>query len=99
MKTRTTIGLVALFCAGLTGGYWLGYQHARIHIDRTLHEAAPPTNTPTAWEEKTVVTTNDLRQQMSQWQREGWMVLSLSAPVTQKDGTISRTAHVKRAKQ
>ena len=74
-------------------------QHSRSSTNGTLRESSPPRDTATAWDYKTVEFQTDLRQQMSEWQREGWVVLNVSGPITQKDGTITRKASLKRAKQ
>jgi hypothetical protein len=55
-----------------------------------------------AWDYKTVeaeMSESDLRQRMQDWSREGWMVLSISKPLRQPDGTILRRSELRRARQ
>jgi hypothetical protein len=61
-----------------------------------------------AWEYKTVerLESTDqaererqLRLQMQDFQREGWLVVSFSKPVPQTDGTLHRKYEVKRIRQ
>ena len=99
MKTKTIICVAGLLCAVIAASFWLVYQHGRSSTSDTLRESSPPRDTATAWEHKTVEFQTDLRQQMSEWQREGWVVLNVSGSITQKDGTIARKASLKRAKQ
>ena len=77
----------------------VSYLKDRSSTSGTLRESSPPRDTATAWDYKTVEFQTDQRQQMSEWQREGWLVLNTSGAITQKDGTITRKASLKRAKQ
>jgi hypothetical protein len=77
----------------------VSYLKDRSSTNSTLRESSPPRDTATALDYKTVEFQTDQRQQMSEWQREGWLVLNTSGAITQKDGTITRKASLKRAKQ
>jgi hypothetical protein len=99
MKTRPLIALVAIFIAAVLASFWLGSQRANSHTHPTVDQVSAAPTADNVWEYKTVECTNQ-RQQLSQWNREGWTVLSISGTVTQKDGTISRSAaRLRRAKQ
>jgi hypothetical protein len=54
-------------------------------------------------EHRTVTTAfssqNEWRGQLQAWSREGWAVISVSAPTPQEDGTIRREAKLSRARQ
>jgi hypothetical protein len=39
----------------------------------------------------------DMREHMEQWRRDGWNVLSVSAQLHQRDGTIKRRAEISRS--
>jgi len=105
MSARTAVGVADLLLGAAFGTYWLGHLRATKAANRALLEANPslpgPTSPPTgatAWEEQTVLITNDLRRQMSQWAKDGVVVLSPSGPVTQKDGATSSHARVRAPK-
>jgi hypothetical protein len=60
------------------------------------------TTNAAAWEYKTVekpMSEADLRQQVEQWQREGWAVLWISAPLPQPDGTVHRKVELRRPRR
>jgi hypothetical protein len=41
----------------------------------------------------------ELREHQARWEREGWTVLIVSAPITKPDGTVVRRAELARSQQ
>jgi hypothetical protein len=99
MKTKKVICVAALIVAAVAASSWLGSQYRRSSTSRTLNEVGPlPRTNDTAWEYKTVESTKQQNQQMQEFQTEGWLILSISEPLPQTDGTIRRKYKLKRTR-
>ncbi len=75
---------------------------------RSNSTARPPKVSSTVWDHKTVEMVvsaepgrakEQLRQQMQAFQAQGWVVLAVSKPLPQNDGTVIRRYELKREKQ
>jgi hypothetical protein len=104
MKTKRMVRFATSTCLAIHACLWLGCQRdggAASDAPIVARAASASTNTA-GWEYKTVeeaMSESELRQQMGQWQREGWAVLSISKPLPQPDGTVHRKVELKRTRQ
>jgi len=109
MKAKGIICLAVLICAAVGAVFWLDLAHdpGPANDTPTVKGSSPETN-EVAWEFKTVERQESpdqaerqrqLRQQMQDFEREGWLVVSFSAPLPQADGTLHRKYEVKRVRQ
>lgn len=96
------IRLATLTGIAVSASLWLGCHRAGSSASpaRDVARASEP-NQDAGGECKTVeraMSETDLRQQMDQWQREGWAVLSISKPLPQPDGTVHRKVELKKTR-
>ena len=102
MKINNAIRLTALTCAAISTIILMGCQHdQKSDGSQPVAQGASEAGDKDRWEYKNVeqaMSQTDLRQNMDQWQREGWAVLSISKALPQPNGTIHRKVELRRAK-
>ena len=103
MKINNAIRLITLTCTAMSTIILMGCQHDQKSDGSrpVVAQSAPKAGDKDRWEYKTVeqaMSETDLRQNMDQWQREGWAVLSISKALPQPDGTVHRKVELRRAK-
>ena len=79
---------------------------AVVETNQPMEQLLPPSQSAApedpAWDYKTVdkeMSEIELRQQMQEWSREGWAVVSISKSLTQADGTTHRRVKLRKAKR
>ena len=103
MKINNAIRLTTLTCTAMSTIILMGCQHDQKSDGSrpVVAQSASKAGDKGRWEYKTVeqaMSETDLRQNMDQWQREGWAVLSISKALPQPDGTVHRKVELRRAK-
>jgi hypothetical protein len=109
MKTKNLILTSVLACIALSASVWLGRHVGNSSTNDVRNEANPTTDTnANAWEDMTVIQVvltdphkdiTQLRNQMQEFQRNGWAVVFISKPELQQDGTVHRKWNLRRPRR